>query len=283
MTRSTKTLDSTISSLIVEQGDQKFVERLDPSVLPKGVTKDTTQNKVESIKLEIELLQSKLWAQSTESLLVVLQGLDTAGKDSTIRRVFEGVNPQGVEVHSFKVPSAEESAHDFLWRAHKVTPKTGLITIFNRSYYEDLLVPRATNSLPEDTIKRRVHSVLEFESHLAANGVHIVKFYLDISEKEQDKRLLERLDTPDKNWKFSTSDLATRHNRKAYKSAYAKTIPETSTDIAPWYIVPSDHRWYRDFIVLTVVLKTMQEIDPHFPKAQKENIMQMREELEKIK
>ncbi len=283
MTQSHKKLDRFISSFIVEKGDHRFFEGFDPSVLPKSITKDDIGSKVASIKSEIENLQAKLWAQATDSVLIVLQGLDTAGKDSTIRRVFEGVNPQGVEVHSFKVPTAEESAHDFLWRAHKVTPKTGLITIFNRSYYEDLLVPRATNSLPEDTIKRRVHSVLEFESHLAANGVHIVKFYLDISEKEQDKRLLERLDTPDKNWKFSTSDLATRHNRKAYKSAYAKTIPETSTDIAPWYIVPSDHRWYRDFIVLTVVLKTMQEIDPHFPKAQKENIMQMREELEKIK
>ncbi len=282
MTRSTKTLDSTISSLIVEQGDQKFVERLDPSVLPKGVTKDTTQNKVESIKLEIELLQSKLWAQSTESLLVVLQGLDTAGKDSTIRRVFEGVNPQGVEVHSFKVPSAEESAHDFLWRAHKVTPKTGMITIFNRSYYEDLLVPLATNSLPDSTIKRRVDSVLDFESHLATNGVHILKFYLSISDKEQDKRLLERLDMEDKNWKFSASDLTTRRNRKAYKSAYHKTISETSTNLAPWYVVPSDHRWYRDFVVLAVVLKKMREMNPHFPKAQRETITLMREELKTI-
>ncbi len=282
MDLSHKELENFISSFEVQQGDHRFLENLDPAAVPVKVSKDEIEILITAIKSEIELLQAKLWAQSNDSLLIVLQGLDTAGKDSTIRRVFEGVNPQGVSVHSFKVPTPEESAHDFLWRAHKVTPQAGMIAIFNRSYYEDLLVPHVTGSMSASALKRRVRSILEFEEHLVTNNVHIVKLFLNISDKEQDARLLERLHAPDKNWKFSSSDLATRRNRKAYKTAYINTVSDTSTKLAPWYAIPADHRWYRDYIVLILVLKKMREIDPHFPRINKKTIEELRAELETL-
>jgi PPK2 family polyphosphate:nucleotide phosphotransferase len=264
----------------VSAGDVEFVESLDPDEVPDGLGKKGAKATAEAIRPEIEGYQSKLWAEAKSSLLIVLQGLDTAGKDSTIRRVFEGVNPQGVEVHSFKVPTEDELAHDFLWRIHKVAPKKGQITIFNRSYYEDVLVPRATSALDKHTIDERLQSILNFETHLSANNVHILKFFLKISFQEQDRRLLERLSRPEKNWKFSTSDLETRRKRESFQRAYIDTVAETSTKHAPWYVVPADHRWLRDLIVLEVILETMREIDPKFPKAHLTNLPAARKEIE---
>lgn len=210
-------------------------------------------------------LQQRLWAESSSSLLIVLQAMDAGGKDGTIRHVFRGVNPQGVHVNNFGVPTERELAHDYLWRVHQHTPEDGAIAIFNRSHYEDVLVVRVRGFADEKVWSKRFRHIREFERMLANEGTRIVKIYLNISRKEQAKRLQARLDDPDKNWKFHKDDLDDRNLWDDYQSAYKKAIEETSTEYAPWYVVPANRKWYRNLAVSSIVIDTLESMDPQYP------------------
>src|SRR4051812_24760562 len=195
---------------------------------------------------ELADLQLRLWAERQRSLLLVLQAMDAGGKDGTIRRVFSGVNPQGVRVASFKEPSETERAHDFLWRIHQEAPQHGEIGVFNRSHYEDVLIVRVDELVPEPVWKGRYARIRDFETNLTAGGTTIVKCFLHISKDAQKERFQARLDDPTRRWKFAKSDLEVRAKWDEYQEAYADAIGETSTDDAPWYVIPADRKWYRD-------------------------------------
>jgi PPK2 family polyphosphate:nucleotide phosphotransferase len=218
-------------------------------------------------------LQARLAAQHTTGLLVVLQALDAAGKDGTIRHVMSGVNPQGVRVHSFKVPSAEELDHDFLWRYWQRLPARGEIAIFNRSHYEEVLVVRVHRELLERqrlpragaVWRRRFQAVNAFEKHLTDNGFRIVKLFLNLSKEEQRKRLLARIDRPEKNWKFSAADIRERGHWREYQRAYADMLTHTSTEHAPWHVIPADHKWFSRIAAAAVIVNALDGIDPQYP------------------
>jgi PPK2 family polyphosphate:nucleotide phosphotransferase len=214
---------------------------------------------------ELEQLQEKLYAEHEHEVLFVLQAMDTGGKDGTIRRVFEGVNPQGVRVARFGVPSTEELNHDFLWRVHLQVPGKGEIVIFNRSHYESVLVERVHKLVPEEVWKSRYQQINGFERSLCEEGMTIVKFYLHIDEDEQKKRLQDRLDDPNKRWKFSTFDVSERKLWPEYIKAYEDVLEKTSTDWAPWYLVPANHNWFRDVIISSVIVNTLEKLDMHYP------------------
>jgi PPK2 family polyphosphate:nucleotide phosphotransferase len=214
---------------------------------------------------EIDRLQEVLYAQAKYALLVVLQGPDTSGKDGTIRRVFSPINPLGAVATSFKKPTPHELAHDFLWRIHNAAPAAGMIGIFNRSHYEDVLVPRVHGLVPAERIEARYRQINAFEQHLVENDVIIVKFYLHVSNKEQKSRLEARLKDPTKRWKFSADDLAERKHWDDYISAYETALQRCSTKWAPWFIVPADRKWYRDAVVARIVLATLEALDLTYP------------------
>jgi PPK2 family polyphosphate:nucleotide phosphotransferase len=216
----------------------------------------------------IRELQERLYAEHQQSLLVVFQATDTGGKDSTIRRVFKGVNPQGVRVWSFKQPSQEALDHDFLWRIHKRTPAKGMINVFNRSQYEDVLIVRVKNLVPEDVWRGRYELINHFEQLLTENGTRVLKFFLNISKAEQKQRFQDRLDDPEKHWKFSKADLAERKLWDDYQKAYEAAIRQCSTQRAPWYAVPANHKWYRDLVVARAIRQTLEEMDPRYPPAE---------------
>ena len=225
-------------------------------------------------------LQSRLYACDRWGVLVILQAMDAAGKDSTIKHVMSGVNPQGVQVQSFKVPSPEELDHDFLWRASRSLPERGRIGIFNRSYYEEVLVvsvhpailrgQRIPHELLTDGIwRQRYEDINAFERYLSNNGYRILKFFLNVSKKEQKRRFLERLDMPEKNWKFSIDDVRERAFWKDYMKAYEEAIAATSTPWAPWYVVPADHKWFTRLVVAAAIAGEMQKLDLRYPKLDK--------------
>ena len=218
---------------------------------------------------EIEDLQELLYAEHKQKILIVLQAMDSGGKDGTIRHVFEGVNPQGVKVASFKKPMAEELDHDYLWRIHNHTPGKGKMAIFNRSHYEDVLVVRVHNLVPEAVWQQRYHHINEFERMLADEGATILKFYLHIDLDEQKDRLQARLDDPDKHWKFSVADLNERKRWDEYIAAYETVLSQTSTEWAPWYIVPANRKWYRNLVVATVIIETLKGLNMEFPPPEK--------------
>jgi PPK2 family polyphosphate:nucleotide phosphotransferase len=209
--------------------------------------------------------QELLWASDTYAVLVVFQAMDAAGKDSAIEHVMSGVNPQGVQVVSFKQPSAEELDHTFLWRISKAAPERGRIGIFNRSHYEDVLVPRVHGLVSGDRIEARYGQINAFERHLAENDVTILKFYLHISKKEQKARLQARLDDPTKRWKFSPADLAERKHWHDYVTAYRIALERCSTEWAPWFIVPADRKWYRNAVVARILRTTLEALDLTYP------------------
>lgn len=210
-------------------------------------------------------LQAMLYAQSKHKVLVVLQGMDTSGKDGTIKHVFRTINPIGVKVKDFKRPNDVELAHDYLWRVHEHTPRNGRIVIFNRSHYEDVLVVRVNDLVPPKVWKRRYEHIRGFERMLTDEGTTIVKFFLHISRDEQRARLQERLDNPAKHWKFEHGDIAERAHWNAYTEAYEQAISETSTDRAPWYIVPSDRKWYRNLVVSQVLIDELAALQMSYP------------------
>jgi PPK2 family polyphosphate:nucleotide phosphotransferase len=216
----------------------------------------------------LELLaeyQDRLAAQSTHGVLLVLQALDAAGKDGTVKHVMSGVNPSGCEVVAFKVPNDEEAAHDYLWRVHRATPRRGHITIFNRSHYEDVIVPRVHRTLPRSVLRRRYHQINAFERTLAENDTLVLKFFLHISKAEQRRRLRERIDDPTKRWKFSEGDVKERALWDDYMAAYEKLLTRCSTRHAPWYVVPSDHKWYRNLVVASVLVDAIKGLHPTYP------------------
>jgi PPK2 family polyphosphate:nucleotide phosphotransferase len=214
---------------------------------------------------EIDRMQEILYAQGRHALLVVVQGPDTSGKDGTVRHVFGPVNPVGAVATSFKKPTQHELAHDFLWRIHKAVPSAGMIGIFNRSHYEDVLVPRVHALVPAERIEARYGQINAFERHLAENDVSILKFYLHISKKEQKARLEARLEDPTKRWKFSPDDLAERKHWDDYISAYQIALGRCSTQWAPWFVVPADRKWYRNAVVACVVRSTLEGLDLTYP------------------
>src|SRR3954447_20613323 len=215
-------------------------------------------------------LQARLYAEDRRSLLVVLQGIDAAGKDSSVKHVFRGTNPQGVRVYSFKQPSHEESAHDFLWRYHQHTPAKGMIHVFNRSHYEDVLVVPVKGLVPEERWRSRYDSINDFERMLAREGTTIVKFFLHISKDAQLDRFRERADREDKHYKFSANDLREREHWDAYQEAYENALRLTSTPWAPWYVVPADHKWFRNLVVGRITAAVLDALDPRWPEVDPE-------------
>ena len=216
----------------------------------------------------LEELQNLLYADGRHKLLVVLQAMDTGGKDGTIRHVFRHTNPQGVHVATFKRPSEEELAHDYLWRVHPHTPRDGQIEIFNRSHNEDVLVVRVHDHVPEERWRRRYDHITAWEQQLADEGTTIRKFFLHISEGEQAKRLQARIDDPEKRWKFEKGDLAERQHWDDYRAAYEEMLTRTSTDAAPWYVVPADRKWFRNLAVSQVLVDTLASLDLSYPAAE---------------
>ena len=210
-------------------------------------------------------LQQMLYAESKHKVLVVLQGMDTSGKDGTIKHVFHTINPLGVRVANFKRPNDVELAHDYLWRVHEHAPRDGRITIFNRSHYEDVLVVRVNDLVAEHVWRRRFEHIRGFEQMLADEGTTIIKLFLHISKDEQRARLQERLDNPAKHWKFEHGDVTERAHWDAYTEAYEEAIGETSTVDAPWYIIPSDRKWYRNLVVSTLLIEKLESLDMRYP------------------
>jgi PPK2 family polyphosphate:nucleotide phosphotransferase len=275
--RAAKRITELIAPLRVEPGTKVRLPRHhDPGYTGPLADK---QDGAELLQRGVTMLteyQARLAAEDQRGLLVVLQGPDAAGKDGTIRHVMSGVNPQGVHVHSFKVPSAEELDHDYLWRFNQRLPGRGEIAIFNRSHYEDVLVVRVHPELLErqklpstakraDVWKRRYRAINDWEQHLTDNGFRVVKLFLNLSRDEQRDRLLDRIDRPEKNWKFSAADLRERQSWDAYQSAYSDMLTHTSTTWAPWYVIPADHKWFARIAAAAVIVDALITFDPRYP------------------
>jgi PPK2 family polyphosphate:nucleotide phosphotransferase len=262
---------------LVAQSGRKFrLKEHDPRYTAGFKQKDETQNRLQKGLDRLSELQSRLYAHDRYSLLLVFQAMDAAGKDSTIKHVMSGVDPTGCQVFSFKTPSSEELDHDFLWRTYKCFPERGRIGVFNRSYYEEVLVVRVhpefleRQKLPEGLVTKKIwnerfEDINAMERHLARSGTVIRKFFLNVSKEEQRKRFLERLDQPEKNWKFSMADVAEREHWNDYQRAYADMLANTSTPWAPWYVVPADHKWFTRMVVADVIVDTLAGLDLRYP------------------
>jgi PPK2 family polyphosphate:nucleotide phosphotransferase len=250
---------------------------IDPADTWKIKSKDQAQEWLEKGVARLSELQEQLYAKNQWAVLLILQAMDAAGKDGTIKHVMSGINPQGCEVFAFKAPSAEELNHDFLWRTNRCLPERGRIGIFNRSYYEEALVVRvhpellAHEKLPpslitKDIWRERFEDINALERYLTHNGVLVRKFFLHLSKQEQRQRLLSRLEHPDKNWKFSLDDVRQRQKWSAYQRAYEEVIRNTATDHAPWYVVPADHKWFTRLVVAEVIVEALESLDLSYPK-----------------
>jgi PPK2 family polyphosphate:nucleotide phosphotransferase len=259
----------------VKPGDKVDLGDIDTRATPfwdRGETEEEQDARKATAKeflLELndrmEELQDLLWAEGTNRVLVVLQAMDAAGKDGTIRHVFDGVNPSGVRVAAFKKPSSKELAHDYLWRVHAQVPGDGELVIFNRSHYEDVLVVRVFDLAPEDRWKKRFDHIVNFEEMLVDEGTTIVKIFLHISKEEQKERFQARLDEPDKNWKFEPGDLAARERWDDYMQAFEDVLERTSTDDSPWYIIPADRKWYRNLAISEILIQTLERLEMRHP------------------
>lgn len=250
---------------LVPPGSRVNLADYDPGYTGGYQDKDDVKKAVSRNRERLQKLQEVLWAEGKHALLIVLQGLDASGKDGTIEHVMHGVNPQGCQVTSFKVPTEEELAHDYLWRVHKAVPRRGYIGLFNRSHYEDVLVVRVHNLVPPEVWGQRYEQINHFEKLLADTGTTILKFFLHISRQEQKRRFEDRLRDPAKNWKFSLKDVQERDYWDDYMRAYEEALSRCSTPWAPWYIVPADHKWYRNLVVSQVIVETLEGLDMHFP------------------
>jgi len=262
-----------VERYVVKAGTRMKLDHWDPADTSgfDGDKKDG-EKAIDAIMKKLDPLQELLYAEHKHKVLIILQGMDSAGKDATIRRVFEGVNPEGVRVAHFGKPSQEELDHDYLWRAHNQVPAKGEIVIFNRSHYESVLVERVHGLVPEKVWSKRYGQITDFEQMLAEEGTTILKFFLFISKEEQAKRLQDRLDDPTKHWKFSVLDYDERPYWKEYEKAYEDAIGKTSTDKAPWFIVPSDHGWFRDLVVAQAILEGLKGLDMKYPKLDRSKI-----------
>jgi len=253
-----------IGKLSVRPGAKFKLSKCDPGET-LGISKRHAVKAMAGHITRLAALHDLLYAENKRSLLIVLQGMDAAGKDGTIRHVMSGVNPQGCRVTSFKQPGAQELAHDFLWRIHAAVPQKGEIGIFNRSQYEDVLIARVHNLVPRDIWKRRYAEINAFEKILTANNVHILKFFLHMSSKEQEKRFRARLSDPSKNWKASAADFSERRYWNDYQAAYEDALTKCSTEDAPWYVIPADHKWFRNFAVSEVITRALESFRMHYP------------------
>jgi len=278
----------------ITQGSSFRLKDSDPGETLRLKSKEQAQKLLEKGIARLRDLQEKLYAQDLWALLLIFQGMDAAGKDSTIEHVMSGVNPQGCQVYSFKAPSVEELNHDFLWRATRCLPERGRIGIFNRSYYEEVLVVRvhrellaserlARSLLTQKIWDERFEDINAFERHLSRNGVVLCKFFLHISRKEQKERFLSRLDEPEKNWKFSLADVRERQHWGAYMRAYEEMIQNTSTKRAPWYVVPADHKWFTRLVVAEAITDALEELDLAFPKVDAVRRKELRAARETLK
>lgn len=255
------------SRLRVKPGSNFKLAERDPRDTLGFKDKDAALGTLEDNVDRLDDLQYKLWAENARSVLVILQGMDTSGKDGTIRHVMTGFDPQGCRVVSFKKPNEDEMDHGFLWRIHVHAPAKGEIAIFNRSHYEDVLITRVHGWIDRDQCERRYANIRDWERYLAENGTRILKFCLHISKDEQKERLKERLEDPTKHWKFSEQDLAERKLWDEYQHAYEDALAATSTDLAPWYVIPSDRKWVRNLAVAEILVETLEEMNPKVPKA----------------
>jgi PPK2 family polyphosphate:nucleotide phosphotransferase len=255
--------------------------------------KDKAEKILEANQKRLQDFQEKLYAQDRWSVLLILQGMDAAGKDSAIKAIFAGVNPQGCEVHSFKQPSANELDHDFMWRHAVVLPQRGRIGIFNRSYYEECLVPRvhreilAKQKLPSKLVtkniwRERFEDISAFERYLSRNGTVILKFFLNISKEEQRQRFLARLEQPSKNWKFSMADIAERALWPRYMAAYQDLVRHTSTALAPWYVVPADHKWFARVVIGSAIVSALESLNLRFPRTDKASLQEFKQVREAL-
>lgn len=254
---------------------EKFSTKKDDSYSKKEVKEEILPQNLE----KMFEFQEKLYAENTRGILVVLQAMDAAGKDSLVKKVFTALNPAGCKVTSFKQPSTEELDHDYLWRITKATPAYGEVGIFNRSHYEDVLVTRVHNLVnkknDDDFWGKRFEDINAFEKYLDNNGIKVVKFFLHVSKDEQKERLLDRINLEEKHWKFAASDILERENWDDYHRAYEDMLEHTSTDYAPWYVVPADNKWYTRLVVSEVMLDLFKQLDPHTPKLSKEEESQL--------
>jgi PPK2 family polyphosphate:nucleotide phosphotransferase len=252
----------------IEPGERASLAAIDPDETEHYRKKKEVVKELEKQRRRIQGLQARLYAENERGLLIVLQAMDTGGKDGTIKHVFSGVNPQGCRVSSFKTPSAEEANHDFLWRYHKSAPARGRIGIFNRSHYEDVLVVRVKDLVPDAVWRERYHQINDFERNLSNDGITVLKFFLHISKDEQKRRLQSRLENPDKRWKFSSADIKERAFWDDYQTAFEDALTNCSTEHAPWYVVPANKKWYRNLVVARTIADTLTAIGPQFPPAE---------------
>ena len=270
----------------INHGKKFRLKDFDPSITTHVHSKEQAQELLDRGIADMRDLQDKLYAQDRWALLIILQGMDAAGKDGSIKHVMAGVNPQGCQVYSFKQPSIEEMNHDYMWRSNRKLPERGHIGIFNRSYYEELLVVRVhpdilkSERVPEELITKdiwqeRFEDIRNSERYLARNGTVVRKFFLNISKKEQKNRFLERLDNPEKNWKFSTSDLRERQFWDKYMDAYEEMIAGTCSKHAPWYVVPADNKWYTRLVVAAAIVDALGELKLSYPKLSAEQRKQL--------
>jgi PPK2 family polyphosphate:nucleotide phosphotransferase len=261
-----RTGDKFVDKYRIKPNSEIRLDQWDPndkSEFPEG--KKKAKGVIQNLTDELEELQELFYAQGKHKLLIVLQAMDAGGKDGTIRHVFDGVNPQGVKVASFKVPTPIELAHDYLWRVHPHVPGTGEFTIFNRSHYEDVLVVRVHNLVPAEVWGRRYDQINAFEKMLADEGTTILKFYLHIDKDEQKERFQARLDDPTKQWKFSSGDVEERKLWPKYMEAYETMLSKTSTEWAPWYVVPANRKWYRNMVIGSIIVSTLKGLEMTYP------------------
>lgn len=251
--------------LTVPPGEKIRLDKFDPAYTGGVAGKKQAEERLRKNVETLADLGYRLYAENRRALLLVLQGMDTSGKDGTIRHVMRGFNPQSCRVTAFKTPSSQELDHDFLWRIHQAVPAKGEIGIFNRSHYEDVLIVRVHNLVPKEQWKARYEPINAFEKQLTQTGTKIVKVFLHISKEEQRQRLQKRLDDPTKRWKFRRDDLSERKRWDDYQRAYEDAMTKCNTTYAPWYIVPADHKWYRNMVVSDILRKAMEEMDPQFP------------------
>lgn len=251
---------------LVNPGTRVNLDECDPDYTGRFKKSGDAREALEKTIERLDKLQYLLYAENKHALLIVLQAMDAGGKDGTIRHVMRGMNPQGCRVTSFKAPSQEELDHDFLWRIHNAVPPKGEIGIFNRSHYEDVLIVRVHNLVQKSVWSKRYGQINQFEKLLAANNVRIVKFFLHISKDEQRKRFMERLSDPEKQWKFNPRDVEERQYWDDYMKAYEEALSRCSTDDAPWYVIPSNEKWYRNYAVARIIEETLEDMDMRLPK-----------------
>ncbi len=250
----------------VAPGTKVLLKNIDPAFKDQHKSGAAATEEIERDRDKLRSLQQRFYADGRRSLLICLQGLDASGKDGTIHHILGAMNPQGCRVTGFKQPSAEDSSHDFLWRVHRATPPKGSVAIFNRSHYEDVLIVRVHDLVPTDVWSRRYEQINAFEKELADSHTDILKFFLHISKKEQLRRFEKRLDDPAKRWKISEADYTERESWPRYVAAYEEVLSRCSTPDAPWYVIPSDHKWFRNLAIARVVVEHLEALDLKFPK-----------------